>query len=82
MLVIFGLLTLQVLVPRQITHISCSFNIEWGFKQNHVAVIALHKCGKSDSQIFKLLKPLKISQNFVYQAIQCYKEHWSVGQDA
>jgi len=35
-------------------------NMEWGFKENRVAVIALHKCGKSDSQIFKLLKPLKI----------------------
>jgi hypothetical protein len=34
--------------------------MEWGFKKNRVAVIALHKCGKSDSQIFKLLKPLKI----------------------
>jgi len=35
--------------------------MEWGFKENHVALIALHKCGKLDSQIFKLLKPLKIS---------------------
>jgi len=35
--------------------------MEWGFKENCVAVIALHKCGKSDSQISKLLKPLKIS---------------------
>jgi len=43
-----------------------------------VAVIALHKCGKSDSQIFKLLKPLKISRNFVYQAIKRYNELWGV----
>ena len=35
--------------------------MEWGFKENHVTVIALHKWGKSDSQIFKLLKSLKIS---------------------
>jgi len=59
-LVIFGLLTLQVLVPRQNAHISRSVNMEWGFKEN--------KCRKSDSQIFKLLKPLKISRNFAYQA--------------
>ena len=29
--------------------------------QNHVAVIALLYCGRPHSQIFKLLKPLKIS---------------------
>jgi transposase len=52
--------------------------MEWGFKENRVAVIALHKCGKSDSQIFKLLKPLKISRNFVYRAIKRYKELWGV----
>jgi transposase len=52
--------------------------MEWGFKENCVAVIALHKCGKSDSQIFKLLKPLKISRNFVYRAIKRYKEIWGV----
>ena len=48
-------------MPRQFTHVSRSVNREWGFKENRVAVIALHKCRKSDSQIFKLLKPLKIS---------------------
>jgi len=46
--------------------------------ENRVAVIALHKCGKSDSQIFKLLKPLKISRNFVYRAIKRHKELWGV----
>jgi hypothetical protein len=35
-------------------------NMDWGFEEKRVALIALHKCGKSDSQIFKLLKPLKI----------------------
>jgi hypothetical protein len=48
--------------------------MEWGFRENRVAVIALHKCGKSGSQIFKLLKPLKILRNFIYQAIKHYKE--------
>jgi transposase len=52
--------------------------MEWGFKENRVAVTALHKCGKSDSQIFKLLKPLKISRNFVYRSIKHYKELWGV----
>jgi hypothetical protein len=55
-------MTLQVLVLRQFAHVSHSVNMEWGFKENNVAVIALHKCGKSDSQIFKLLKPLKIRE--------------------
>jgi transposase len=52
--------------------------MELDFKENRVAVIVLHKCGKSDSQIFKLLKPLKISRNFFYRAIERYKELWSV----
>jgi hypothetical protein len=43
-----------------------------------VWLIALHKCGKSDSHIFKLLKPLKISGYFVYRAIKRYKELWGV----
>ena len=63
---------------RQFAHVSRSVNMEWGFKQNRVAVTALQKCGKSDSQIFKLLKPLKISRNFVYRAIRRYKEIWGV----
>ena len=67
-------LSLQVLVPRQFACICCSVNMDEGVKENRVAVIALHKCGKSDSQIFKLLKPLKISRNFIYRAIKCCKK--------
>jgi len=63
-------------VPRQFAHVYRSVNMEWGFKENRVAVIALHECEKSDSQIFKLLKPLKISRNFVYREIKRYKEFW------
>jgi len=77
-LVIFGLLALQVLVPKQLAHVSCSANMEWGFKETRLAVTVLHKCGKSDSQIFELLKPLKISQNFAYRAIKRCKELWCV----
>jgi hypothetical protein len=65
-------------LPRQLAHVSRSVNMEWGFKENHVAVTALHKYRKSDSQIFKLLKPLKISRDFIYQAIKRYKEFWGV----
>ena len=43
-----------------------------------MAGTALHKCQKSDSQIFELLKPLKISRNFAYWAIKSYKELWDV----
>jgi hypothetical protein len=37
-----------------------------------------HNCRKSYSQIFELLKPLKISQMFIYQAIKHYEELWTV----
>jgi hypothetical protein len=57
---VFGLLSLQVLVPRQFALLCHSVNIEWGVKENHAAVIVLLSCRKSYSQIFKLLKPLKI----------------------
>jgi hypothetical protein len=39
-------------------------------------------CGKSRSQIFKLLKPLKISRMFIYPAIKHYKELWRVEDGA
>ena len=58
---VFGLLSLQVLVPRQFARVCHSVNMQWGVKENHVAVIALHNCGKLYSQIFKILKRLKIS---------------------
>jgi len=60
--------------------------MEWGFKENRVAVIALHKCGKSDYQILKLLKPLKILRNFIFRAIKLIKNSrvlkTGLGQDA
>jgi hypothetical protein len=46
----------------------------WGVEYNIVAVVALPSCRKFNSQIFKLLKPLKISQMFVCLAIRHYKE--------
>jgi len=56
---VFGLKSLQVPVPRQFALV-CHSGVELGVKENHVAVIALYNCRKSYSQIFKLLKPLKI----------------------
>jgi len=56
---VFGLLSLQVLLPRQFARICHGVNMEWGVKENHVAVIALHNCGKSRSQIFILLKTIE-----------------------
>ena len=52
---VFGLLFLQVLVPRQFARVCHSVNKKWGVKENHVDVTALHNCGKSYSKIFKLL---------------------------
>ena len=46
-------------MPRQFAHISRCVNMEWGFKENHVAVIALHKCGKPDSQNFQTLENIE-----------------------
>ena len=46
--------------------------------QNHEAVIALPNCRKFHSQIFKLLKPLKISRMFICPAIKHYKELWRI----
>ena len=65
-------------MPRQFAHVSRIYNMEWDFKENRMAVIALHTCGTSDYQIFKLLKQLKISRNFVCRAVKRYKELWGV----
>jgi len=75
---VFGLLSLQVLVARQFARVCHSVNMERSVKENHVAVIALHNCRKSDSQIFELLKPLKISRMFLYRTIKRYEELWRV----
>jgi predicted Rossmann-fold nucleotide-binding protein len=69
-------------VPRQFARVYHIFNMEWGVKENHVAVIVLHNCGKSSSKIFRLLKPLKISQMFISRAIEHCKELCRVEQRA
>jgi hypothetical protein len=75
---VFGLLSLRVVVPRQFARVCHSVNMKCGVKGNHVAVIALHNCGKSHSQIFKPLKPLKISRMFICRANKQYEELWGV----
>jgi hypothetical protein len=49
---VFGLLPLQVLVPRQFACVCHSISMEWGVKESCVAVIAVQNCGKSCSEIF------------------------------
>lgn len=48
--------------------------MEWGNNENRIAVIALHKCGNSASQIFTLLKKLGISKMFIYRTIDRFLE--------
>lgn len=50
------------------------FTMDWGDKENRVAVIALHKCGFEKSAIFKTLQPLGISRMFVYRAVKLFEE--------
>lgn len=48
--------------------------MEWGIKENRVAVIALYKCNKQVNNIFKLLKPLNITKKFIYRTIKRYND--------
>lgn len=52
--------------------------MEWGTKENRIAVIALYKVGKEPADIFDTLKKLGISRMFVYRTIQRYTETMSV----
>ncbi|KAF2888654.1 hypothetical protein ILUMI_17519 [Ignelater luminosus] len=47
--------------------------------EKRVAVLALHKVGKSANQIYSLLKKLPITKRFVFRTIARYKETGSVG---
>jgi hypothetical protein len=75
---VIGLLSLQVLVPRQFALVWHSVNMEWGVKQNRVTLIALPNCIRFNSQIIKLLQPLEISRMLIYPAIKHFKELWRV----
>ncbi|CAH2092028.1 unnamed protein product [Euphydryas editha] len=43
--------------------------MEWGVKENRIAVIALHKVGMEPPIIFQTLQKLGISRMFVYRTI-------------
>lgn len=48
--------------------------MEWGIKENRVAVIALYKCNNQVNDISKLLKPLNITKKFNYRTIKRYND--------
>lgn len=52
--------------------------MNWGLKENRVAVIALHKCGHPPNTILKLLQNLKINKQFVYRTISRYNMTQSI----
>lgn len=52
--------------------------MEWGVKENRIAVIALHKVGMEPSVIFQTLQKLGISRMFVYRTINRYNNTSSV----
>jgi len=54
--------------------VSCRVKMEWGKKENRIAVLTLHKCGDPPTTIFKLLWKLNITQKFIYRTIQRYNE--------
>ena len=49
-------------------------NLEWGDKENRIAVIASHKCGVNSSTILKTLSLLKISRVLIHQITKRYIE--------
>lgn len=48
--------------------------MEWTRKEDRVAVIALHRCSHAPTEIFKLLKNLKIPIRFIYRIIKRFRE--------
>ncbi|RVE44681.1 hypothetical protein evm_010700 [Chilo suppressalis] len=52
--------------------------MEWTWKEDRVAVIALHRCGYAPIQFFDILKNLNITKRFVYRTIKRYNEDSSV----
>lgn len=48
--------------------------MEWGDKENRIAVIALHKCGMEKRKILTTLMKLKISRSFVFRTIKRFEE--------
>ena len=49
-----------------------TITMEWRDKENHVAIIALHKLGIERAYCFELLKPLNVMLVFVYHAFKLF----------
>ncbi len=48
--------------------------MEWSDYHVRVTVIGLHKAGKGAGEIYKLLRPLKITERFVYRTLDRYRK--------
>ena len=48
--------------------------MEWNDYHTRVTIIGLYKVGKNASQIYAILKPLKISERFVYRTLERYRD--------
>ena len=48
--------------------------MEWAGKENHIAIITLHKSGIERAHVFELLKPLNITCVFVYCTVKLFSD--------
>lgn len=48
--------------------------MEWGSIENRVVIIGLQKCGYEKGEIFRMLRPLKITRNFVYRTVKLFED--------
>lgn len=48
--------------------------MEWGSIENRVVIIGLLKCGKERGEIFRILRPLKVTRCFVYRTVDLFEE--------
>lgn len=61
-------------IPNLYEFLCDAVSMEWDTNENQIDVIALFKCNKSPLEIFNLLKPLKMTQKFVYLPIKRFNE--------
>ena len=53
--------------------------MEWGEREDRVAVVALYRCGKKLKEIFNMLKPLNITIRFIYRATKRFHDRFPIG---
>ena len=70
------------MIPSQFENILQSVKMEWGEREDRVAVVALYRCGKKPKEIFNFRKPLDITIRFIYRAIKQCREHSTIGDQA